>query len=117
MFKNIKNFAYKRNWKEAMGFYLTYLFFGLILGAVLGAIVVLVGAVNINNYDQLGRFAVYFSGTYCAIISGLLLTKKKLWGNLGYVFLAFLGIFLAVGSGTLLGLIIPAFITTKNSPA
>ena len=60
----------------------------------------------------LQEFAAYFICAYCALISGLLLTKKKLWNNLAYVLLAFLGIFLGVGTGLFIGLIIPAFITT-----
>ena len=101
---------------DVIGFYLYYLFLAVILGVILCMPAVLSGKININNYTDyapLTEFAAYFSCIYCAIISGILLTKKKLWNNLGYVLLAFLGIFIATSTGLFLGLMIPAFLTTK----
>ena len=113
MFNNLKDFSYKRSSKEAIGFYLAYLGLALLLGIILGVPAILTGIIDINNYVQLTKIAAYFSGTYCGVISILLLTKKKFWNNLGYILLALLGILLAVGTGVLLGLVIPALITTK----
>ena len=114
MFNNLMDFSYKRNSKEAAGFYLAYLALAILVGIILGVPAILSGSIDINNYSQLTKIAAYFSGTYCTIISILILTGKKLWNNLGYILLALLGILLAVGTGVLLGLIIPAFITTKG---
>ena len=118
MFKNLTNFSYKRNWKEAIGFYFSYMLLAIVLGIVLVIIFVpaiSTGAITVNNYynyEPLTEFASYFSCAYCAIISVLLLLQKRLWKNLGYVFLVLLGIFLGVSTGLFLGLIIPAYITT-----
>jgi len=120
MFNNLTNFSYKRNWKEAIGFYLAYMLLALILGIILVIIfvpAVLSGTITINNYTNyapLTEFASYFSCIYCAIISALLLAQKRLLKNLGYVLLALLGIFLGVSSGLFFGLIIPAYMTTRR---
>ena len=115
MFNNLTDFSYKRNLKEAIGFYLAYLFLAIILAIILCLPAVISGAININNYKINGsflEFTAYFVCIYCAIISGLLLTKKKLWNNLGYILLSLLGVLLGISTGLFLGLLIPAFLTT-----
>ena len=114
MFNNLTDFAFKRNWKEALGFYLAYLALALLIAIILGIPAILSGLVDINNYAQLTKIAAYFSCIYCATISIFILTKKQLWNNLEYILLGLLGILLGVGTGVLLGMVVPAFLTTKG---
>jgi len=117
MFKNLTNFSYKRNWKEAIGFYLSYLLLFIILGVIISVLIdILSGA---NTFDQglnIGlKVGMITSIIFCVITSGLLLKEKKLFKNFWYIFLVLLSGILAYFGGSLFGLIIPAFITTKQS--
>lgn len=112
MFKNLTNFSYKRNWKEAIGFYLAFFLVCIILGAIAGASVGISGAMDVYKSRRAGTVV---SVIFCLIVSGLLLKEKKLFKNFGYILLALLSGLLAVFGGSLLGLIIPAFMTTKES--
>jgi len=114
MFNNLTNFSYKRNWKEAIGFYLAYLLLGIILSGIVGG---LAGS-GYNTFNQGFTRGVsvgpMVAVIFCLIISGLLLKEKKLFRKFGYIILALLSGILAILGGTLLGLIIPAIITTKE---
>lgn len=113
MFKNLTNFSYKRNWKEAIGFYLAYFLLTILLCFVLGAIAELIGIIdNFNQGVKLGNVTVII---VCLILCALLLKEKKLLKNFGYILLFFLSGVLAYSGGALLGLIIPAIITTKQA--
>jgi len=122
MFKNLTNFSYKRNWKDAIGFYLAYLLLAVILGMIAGGLTGILMPSNATTFSQgfnQGLHQGVQIGTivaviYCLIISGLLLWQKKLYKNFGFILLALLSAFLAVFGASLLGLIIPAIITTKE---
>lgn len=109
MFKNLTDFSYKRNLKEAIGFYLAYLLLGVILGGIAGALFVSQG------FNQGVRVGTIVSIILSLVISGLLLKEKNLFRNFSYILLALLSGILAAFGGSLLGLIIPAVITTKDS--
>ena len=124
MFKNLTSFSYKRNWKEAVGFYLVYLILGVILSGIIAGIIGPIILLGFRNLDisqaksqgfatgqQIGTYTIIM---FVLIISGLLLKSKKLFKNFWYLVLALLGVILTVFGGLLLGLIIPAFITTKE---
>jgi len=126
MFKNLTNFSYKRNWKEAIGFYLAYLFIGSILG---GIVIILLYGNSIKSGATTFSEAFYnslrlsnrigglvYSLIYSLSIAILLLIKKKLYKKFRYIILTFLsGILVVLGGKLLLGLIIPAFLTTKDT--
>ncbi|MES2088037.1 MAG: EamA family transporter [Patescibacteria group bacterium] len=111
MFTHLTNFSYKRNWKEAVGFYLFCVFIVFIFGFFVGLSLSMLG-VNITPYTQV-VFVKVTSVVYCLTISSFLLKEKKLLKNPVYVILVLLGCFLAVW-GAFFGLIVPAFITTRN---
>ncbi len=116
MFKNLTNFSYKRNWKEAVGFYLAFFLVGVIVGAIAGALVGIQSGAK--TFDEgytagLGAGAVV-TIVYSLAIAFTVLIQRKLHANFGYIVLAlFSGLLAAVGGG-LLGLIIPAFMTTRG---
>ena len=121
MFKKLNDFSYERNWKEAVGFYLAYLLFGIILGFVFGFIlgVFLYSAGTTHNFEanyEIGRrIGVSFYMIYILVIFALLLIKKRMLNNFGYILLALLNVILSVFGGVIFGIIIPAFITTRKT--
>src|SRR3989344_840855 len=117
MFKHLTNFSYKRNWKEAIGFYLAYFLVGIILGGIGGALYgIQLGATTFSEgfNGGLGIGAVV-GIVYSLAIAILLLIQKKLYKNFGYIVLALLSGILAAFGGSLLGLVIPAFLTTRGT--
>lgn len=118
MFKHLTDFSYKRNWKEALGFYLAYAFLGLVLLVVIGEIIALPYSSPTATFDQgykLGQsIGSVLAPIYCLVIACLLLIKKKFYKNFGYILLGILTGALGLAGGVILGLIIPAVMTTKS---
>lgn len=113
MFKHLTDFSYQRNWKEAIVFYLAYLILCFFLLVIAGVLVELSGLVI--GFGQCLKFAIGIAITFCLIISVLLLKEKKLFKSFGYIFLVLLSGAIASFGGVLLGLTIPAFLTTVKS--
>ncbi len=112
MFKKLTEFSYKRNWKEAVGFYLSYLLMGLILGFIAGA---LFGIIMPNrNLSEGLKIGVIVGAIYTLIISSIVLVQRKLYKNFGWIILTLLSVILTIFGGAILGLIIPAFMTTRG---
>lgn len=116
MFKNLTDFSYKRNWKGAIGFYLAYFIVCLMLGGIGGALVGIQSEVTTfeEGFESGLGVGVMVAIVYSLAIALLVLVKKKLYKNFGYVILALLSGVLAIFGGALLGLIIPAFMTTRG---
>jgi hypothetical protein len=117
MFKNLTDFLYQRTGKEALGFYLAYFLLGIILGGIIGAMtVIFTGATSFEEAFNTGlRIGAMTSTVYCFIVSLLLLVQKKLYKNFGYMILVLITGILAALGGALLGLIIPAYFTTREN--
>jgi len=109
------NFSYKRNWKEAIGFYIAYFVIGLILLAISGS---LAGTQNnVTTFDEgfeMGaKIGAMMAIIYSLVLSLIVLIQGKLHKNYGYLILALLSPILAVFGALLAGMIIPAFLTTR----
>jgi len=112
MFKNITDFGFQRNWKQAIGFYLAYFLLIVLTAAFVGAL----GAVVQGGNCQI---AGYHSGIFVAVIGTLLinfmvLEKKNQLNNYGYLLLLILSGMLAIFGGALIGLIPAAYFTTRK---
>lgn len=113
MFKNLTNFAYKRDIKEAIGFYLAYLFLIILLATLFGGLMGLLA--DLDSF-KFGMSVGNIVAIVMAIgISILILKKKNLLGNFGFIVLVLLSGLLAFFGGSLLGLIPAAFLTTRES--
>lgn len=111
MFKNLTSFAYKRNTKEAIGFYIGYLVLIFILAYLIGASVGVVSPSFNSQYGfQMGNIVAIIT---TLMLSFLILSKKRLLNNFSYLLLALLSGVLAVYGGGLLGLIPTAYLSTK----
>lgn len=106
MFKHLTNFGYKRNTKEAFGFYLAYLVLVLLVGGLAGAMF----ATDFSSGVIVGtRVAVVVS----VFLSCVVLYKKNLFNNFGYLLLVAVSGIAAYFGGGILGLIIPAYLSTR----
>jgi len=120
MFKHLSNLAYQRNWKQAIGFYLVYLFGLSFLSGVIGA----AASVLVAKLGFQGSFAQGFElgmtiGTAVAALSSwliafMILIQKKLLANPFFLILAVLSGPLGYLGGSLLGLIPLAYLTTRQ---
>ena len=64
---------------------------------------------------QASKVGIFVVMSYYLIISGFLFREKRLYKNFAYVLLAVLNIVLVFFGGVILGLILPAFLTTRDS--
>jgi hypothetical protein len=116
MFKKLTDFSYVRTGKEAFGFYLGYLLFILILSAVVSSIFMGVGFIAPEHGFRSGMRLGTTVAIACSVaLSLLVVSHKKLTGSFGYILLSLVAGLLASIGGGLLGLIIPAVITTKKA--
>jgi hypothetical protein len=113
MFKHLTDFAYKRSFKEAIGFYLAYLFLIILLAALLGGLMGLIAGQE-DSFEFGLRVGNIVAIVVTMGISLLILRKKGFLGNFGYIILIILSGLLAFFGGGLLGLIPVAFLTTRD---
>jgi hypothetical protein len=113
IFNNLTDLGYQRSTKEAIGFYIAYLFLIIIIGLLL--VFGLSAIVQNNTYN----FGLVIGNIVAIVISLgvslLILKEKRLLGNFGFVLLALLSGLLAIFLGGLGGLIPAAYLTTKPS--
>lgn len=118
MFTKLTDFGYKRSGKEAFGFYIAYLLFGIVLGALAGALYASV-TLDASSGFQDGVAAGQRVGGVIAILFPLVLaflvvTKRNLTKDFLSILLAILSGILGLFGGGLLGLIPVAYLTTKK---
>ena len=111
MFKNLTNFGYQRNFKEAVGFYVAYLLFNDIIAAIVGA------TVSLTKTGSFFNFGISVGSTVAIIncfgLSLLISKEKGLLGNLGVIMLVILSGLLAMFAGGLGGLIPTTYLSTR----
>ena len=112
MFRNLINFDYKRNKKEAIGFYIAYMLSSILLISALSIWVVISQrntTVQETNFFQLGHFVAI---AICVTLSMLIVHAKKLYKNFLAMVLVMSSIILSLYMATLLGLIPVAILST-----
>lgn len=113
MFKKLTDFSYKRNGKEAVGFYLAYLVVSILLAMIIK------GLYDGPMHDWQRGFSEGISLTTLTEVlfsMGLfliILKAKKMHKRYMYVILVLLSGVLATFGGSVLGLIFPTLLTTK----
>lgn len=114
MFNNLTNFSYKRNFKEAIGFYIFWLIFILVVGGLLAIVLsIITGQTDKEAAREFGfKVGVVMAILTNLTISFLILRKKNLFG-ISYIILALLSGVLASVGGGLLGLIPTTYLSTK----
>jgi hypothetical protein len=118
MFRHLINFGYKRNKKEALGFYLAYLLLFVLIGAMVAAIIGV--ATNTIPKSFSGAFTkgeevgAVIVGLGSAALSLTVLSAKK-ESRYWFVLLALIGGMLCFFGGGIFGFIVPAYFTTMPS--
>lgn len=108
MFKNLFNLEYKRSKSQAVGFYIVYVIFGLLLAGIAGIIAAIIYP-DING--------IMLGGTVGAIYSLLVYFYSYRLKNLHSIYLVLLGLTagaLAYLFGILISFIVVAYLTTKG---
>ena len=108
MFQNLFQFEYKRSNKEAVGFYIGHLIILVLLSGLLGGI-----SAVLKLSVQPVQIGMLVASIVSVAISVLILQKKNLFNNFLYVILALGAGILGFCGGGLLGLIIPAYFSTR----
>jgi chromate transport protein ChrA len=115
MFKNLTDYGYQRNAKEAIGFYLAYLFLIIFSCGILGG---LIGMITQSGDFSLGvRVGSILAVMAAIVLSFLILKEKKSLDNIGCILLAVISGVLAFLAGGLGGLIPVAYLTSKPAKA
>ena len=110
IFYKLGVFSYRRNAKQAVGFYLAYLLLGLVLGFVVGAGTYLISGSTVDR--QFGiRMGNLFAIAYCTVVSSLVLRAHGQTRDFGRILLVALSAALSVLAGMLLGLIPAAILS------
>ncbi len=110
-FRELMNFSYRRNWLQAIGWYVIF----LVIGAVLGAVVGRVAAINAISFSQgfdLGNKAGQLSAIpYHIVLAALLVWPRP--KDAVNIMLAIAGVAISSVFGALGGLIPLAVLTTR----
>ncbi|WP_201027842.1 hypothetical protein [Leptospira interrogans] len=118
MFKRINDFAYQRNWKEAIVFYIVWLLITIISSGLISSISIgLVGIVGLKFLPEesfqigikIGNFIAVVS---CFFISFTILKKKNLHTHIGFILIGLFSGLLAVILGGFGGLIPCLYLST-----
>lgn len=114
MFAEIMNFNYRRNWLQAIGWYLTFFVIGIALSAVAGRIVGINTTTFAEGYELGNKVGQIFIVFYCLAVAVLLLWRRPKDGV--NILLAVAGVVMAaLLFGALSGLIFLAILTTRPS--
>lgn len=111
MFTKLTNFGLKRNFSQALGFYLFSLFSTVILAGLISGLFSLF--IQDNNFIIGVRIGMLVTFIMTLMFSYLILKAKKLLNNKLYVIMALLSLIISFYGGAIFSLIIVAWLTTK----
>jgi MFS family permease len=115
MFKKLTDFGYQRTGKEAFGFYLAYFALVILTGGLIGG---LFGSLIPESAYQNGfKIGTVLSVGTALVLSYLIMQHKKQTENFKFIVLSVAAGVLGLFGGSLLGLIIPAYMTTQSGKA
>ena len=113
IFKKLTDLKYKRTFKEAIGFYLTYLV--LIVFSCGTATLIIRTIINSDSATDAAKIGAALTVASTITLSFLILKKKKLIGLFFFVILALSSGLLVLVGGSLLGVLIPSYLSTLKS--
>lgn len=113
MFTKLTDFKYRRTPKEALGFYVAYLFLISLIGIIVAQ---LIGSVTLSLQGFDGGIRVWpiISIVSCVTLSYLIVKSKKLINKFGYILLIAISGVLAISGSPLLGLLPTVYLTTRK---
>lgn len=116
MFEDLTNFEVKRSWQKAIGFYIAYLALLVLIALVMAVFVGVIFAVPEEGAMNFGiKVGIVVATIGCTGLSYLVLNKKKLLKSFLSLFYLVATFALGFLGGSLLGLLVPAYLTTRES--
>jgi hypothetical protein len=110
MFTDLSKYEYTRSGKQAVGFYIAYVFIGMLIGVAFGG---LAGSLTSGDPSEAGMFAGRITGFILCLSLGVIIAyKKSLFSSFKVLVLIVIAAILATFAGTLGGLIPIAYLTT-----
>lgn len=114
MFERLAELEYQRTPYQAVGFYLAYFLLSLIVFIIAGLALIPAG----DGFDEEFEAGFALGGSlgplYSIILGGLVVWQKKRWRQFSDIILVLVGGVGAVYFGTFLGLILVAYLTTRE---
>ena len=116
MFKDLGTLGMVRTTAQAFGFYLAYLCVAVVVAMLIGVAIGLT-LPNPGEFTQGIGVGAVTAGIICAGLAFFMLKKKNLLGTFSSVVLIIATAALALLGGGILGMIIPAYLSTKPASA
>ncbi|MBU0978798.1 hypothetical protein KKF92_03170 [Patescibacteria group bacterium] len=114
MFKQLTDFGFQRNKKQALGFYLAYLLLIMLVGGVVAGVLFPSDVSTVEDGFAVGATIGAKVGPILVLaIAVLVLKGKNFFSKFNYIILSILAGLLSLFGGGLLGLIPIAYMTTK----
>ncbi len=119
MFKNLVDFSYKRNWKEAIGFYIAWVVVILLGAGLAGGIagIFLPSLIKTNAFSVGYTIGNIIGFLACVSFASLISKEKQILKDYSIILLIILTGIVAILLGGIAGMIIPAYLTTRESKA
>ena len=116
MFGHITNLAHTRSLTGAFGFYLFYSILLVGLSTFLGHYLHLFGVIKdvVGGFFDGGSIHTLIGSGWVLIVSSMILSGKKLTGDLMAVLLTVVGVYLSYTVNVLLGMVVVAYLTTLS---
>jgi hypothetical protein len=114
MFDGLSNFGLKRTPLQAVGFYIAYLVVTIVVAGMFGGVVSLFSG-QIDSLDFNAQAGKYFEAGICAVLGFIVLKKKNRRGDYVSYSLVLLSVILAAIAGGVSGLVLIAYLTTKQN--
>lgn len=111
MFKNLTNLSMKRNWKEAIIFYVAYLILVLLIAFIVG---IIIGIINPYNVLEVSEKAGIIIGTIYSILLYFIIYYKKGMSSFLYIILGLVTGIVSLFLNEIFALMIVAFLTTRE---
>lgn len=115
VFKNLTQFSYKRSATQAVAFYFVYLL-GILVAAIIVAVILGI-AVNLVDGvpDQMGAgIGTTVAALVSTFLTYMILSRKGILNNLSSFLFLVLALALSLFGGAIFGLIVPAYLTTRE---
>ena len=114
MFKHITDLAHTRSVTEAIGFFLFHTILLVGLSTFLGHYLVTLGVIDgtVGSFFDGGSIHTMIGAGWTLILSSLVLSGKKLTGDIMAVVIAMVGVYLAYTVNVMLGMVVVGYLTT-----
>lgn len=114
MFNHVTNLAQTRSHIEAVGFFLFYTVLLVGLSTFLGHYLVVLGVLDgtVGSFFDGGSVHTMIGAGWTLILSSMILTSKKLTGDIMSVVIALIGVYLAYTVNVMLGMVVVSYLTT-----